>query len=536
MGTSVLDNQFRFNGVVSTDLTVMQNLENMCSAASSWLTYDSIRGQWAVIINRAGTSVASFDDSNILGSISVTTSGITELYNSVRVNFPHVDINDVRDFVRYEIPQSDFFPGEPVNELVIEYDIFNDPVQADLLAIRQLKQSRQDLSISFTTDFDRMGVAAGDIVDVTNTAYGFDHRLFRVVSVTETDSDDGSILLDITAHSYSDSVYDLSDLERYSRSDLNGIGSIGDIGAPSIPEILVINPDARPRVVVQSLVPGNAPVNRMELWYSINNTTFELVSTQTPAEGSGSFVVGQAVLFEHVPPDAGTIYYRTRAANSSTSGDYSAVSSAVFTPLQVTDAIGEQTGVLSGGDLLSLLLTIPDLLKGLDVFLDGNPAPPSLSNIPGELANSGFMISADAGQVASATIPHSSSNAVSYTAFANSTFTVPYDGVYKIDVIMDQNTSGAIGGRGADFSEHEDIVRVRYTLFDITGGGNTVISTENSGGVGAFFWTDYAMTGLATLTTTRTYKLEFGAQFYTEEIQESGDISVGWNIYTVMNG
>lgn len=378
MGTSS-QAAFRFNGVVSTDQTVMQNLETMCNAAGSWLTYDSLRGQWAVIINQPGTSRASFDDTNILGSITLSRTGLEELYNSVRVNFPHVDLNDVRDFVRYEIPSGDRFPGEPDSELVLEYDIFNDPVQADLLAIRQLKQSRMDLVIRFTSDYSRLGLVAGDIIDVTSPMYGFDQRLFRITSIAETDSDDGNILLDITALEYSDSVYDLSDLERYTRSDLNGIGSIGDIGAPSTPSITVFAVDARPRVVVTTLVPGNAPVDRMELWYSINNSTFELVSTQSPTGGAGVWSIADTVTFEHVPPDTGTIYYRVRAGNSNTRGDFSATASAVYNPVQVTDAINEDTQLLEDGSPLSLLLGLPEILNALDQFLDGNAS--SMQNV-----------------------------------------------------------------------------------------------------------------------------------------------------------
>jgi hypothetical protein len=372
MGISILPNRFQFNGVISTDQTVLQNLEMMCRAAGSWLTYDSNRGQWAVIINRAGTSVRSFNDSNIIGSINLTSTGFMDLYNSVRVTFPHQDLNDVRDFVRYAIPVEDRFPGEPDNELLIEYDIFNDPVQADILAITELKQSRKDLVITFSTNFNSIGLRAGDIVDVTSDMYGFDQRKFRIINVVESDTEDGNIVLDITALEYDDSVYDLSDLFRFERSDLNGIGTPGDLGAPSTPELQIAELDSRPRVIITALVPGNAIVERMEFWYSTNNLNFERVGTVTPEDGSGSFAVGSPVSFEFVPPVNGNMHYRVRAGNSTAVGPFSPTKSDTFTPIQVPDAIDEQTALIQNGLLLSLLLGLPDLLKGLDTFLGGS--------------------------------------------------------------------------------------------------------------------------------------------------------------------
>ena len=388
MGISSTESTFNFDGVISTDNTVIQNLEMMCSAAGSFLTYDSSRGQWAVVINQAGNSVASFNDSNILGSISLTSTGLLDLHNSVRVNYPRDDLKDVRDFVRYEILSQDRLPNEPDSELTLEFDIFHDPVQADLLAITNLKQSRMDLVIKFQTKFGSIGLKPGEIVVVTIVIYGFDHKKFRITTVAESDSDDGNILLDITALEYSDDVYDLSDLSRFTRSDLNGISAPGEIGAPSTPTITVEALSARPHVVVTTLVPGNAIVERMELWYSTNNANFELVATATPIDGSGKFTLGTTITFEHVPPNTGDIFYRVRGGNQVTTGAFSATASGTFTPTQVTDAIGFDTEILdSDNNAILTELALSALLAALDGFLDGNT---DMNDVFGEAFDSLF--------------------------------------------------------------------------------------------------------------------------------------------------
>jgi hypothetical protein len=88
---------FEINGVISTDKTVLQNLQELATAAGCWLTYDVSSNRWAVIINQAGASVASFNDSNIIGGINVSGKGMNELYNSALIEFPHKDLRDQND-------------------------------------------------------------------------------------------------------------------------------------------------------------------------------------------------------------------------------------------------------------------------------------------------------------------------------------------------------------------------------------------------------------------------------------------------------
>lgn len=102
MPISVLENQYTINGVISTDDTVLQNMEKLCASAGCWLTYDIHAGLWSVIINQAGNSVSSFDDSNIIGPLNVQSTGLTELYNGVKVSYPRSDINDKIDFVQVD--------------------------------------------------------------------------------------------------------------------------------------------------------------------------------------------------------------------------------------------------------------------------------------------------------------------------------------------------------------------------------------------------------------------------------------------------
>lgn len=219
---SILNQPLKINGVVSTDKTVLQNLNELCFAAGAFLTFDISQGKWAVIINRIGTSAASFNDSNIIGSITVSETGVNELYNSAQLEFPHQTLRDQTDYVIVSVDPNVRYPNEIDNRLNIQSNVINDPVQAQYIAAVELKQSRLNRVITFTTDYSYIGLKAGDIIDVTAEMYGYSEKLFRIIKVEESDLD-GVITINITGLEYSEDVYDTTGITNNQRSKKTGI-------------------------------------------------------------------------------------------------------------------------------------------------------------------------------------------------------------------------------------------------------------------------------------------------------------------------
>lgn len=219
--SSFLTNAFNINGVISTDKTVLQNINDLCTACGCWATYDIAQGKWSVIINTTGSAVASFTDSNIIGGINVSGSGINEMYNSGTITFPHKDLRDQTDYIDLEIPAGDRFPYELDNPLNIQTDLVNDPVQAQYLLNREIKQSRVDKVIQFRTDYSYIGLKAGDLISVTNSVYAYTNKVFRITKVEEDDEE--GINLSITALEYDSNVYSTAGLIRTQRSKKTGI-------------------------------------------------------------------------------------------------------------------------------------------------------------------------------------------------------------------------------------------------------------------------------------------------------------------------
>lgn len=219
--TTYVSGLYNINGVISTDKSVMQNLNALCTSAGSWMTYDISDGKWSVVINRAGSSVASFNDTNIIGGINVSSTGINDLYNSVTLEFPHKDLRDQTDYIDFDIPAGDRFPNELDNRLNMSIDLVNDPIQAAYIASAELKQSRVDKIIEFRTDFSKLGLKAGDLIDVTNTMYGYSNKMFRITKMQEEDAE--GLVISITALEYNSDVYSTDGLTRTLREKKTGI-------------------------------------------------------------------------------------------------------------------------------------------------------------------------------------------------------------------------------------------------------------------------------------------------------------------------
>ena len=376
-GYSVLDTKFSLNGLLATETPVLQNLEKICNAAGAWLTYDIHAGKWSVIINKTGNSVASFDDSNIIGPIRINGTGLYNLYNKVSISFPNADIRDQRDTITLEIPDADRNANEPDNTLNLTYDIVNDPVQAEILGLLELKQSRIDKVIQFNTDFSKIEVKAGDIIDITNSIYGFNQKLFRVVTVREVDSEAGAIDVEITALEYDPAVYSTADLSRYNRTSQIGIPGIGAIAAPSTPIVTKVEFASRPRLLVATVV-NSGIVDTTEFWLSYDvgeqftqdsQRTYILLGIRKPTNGT-VFSPDEAVTLDIDTLNESSFLIKCRCGNSrGFSGFSDATGQIYYAPVQTTQAITEDTGLYDNfGNLISAIGALALLSSLLDYF------------------------------------------------------------------------------------------------------------------------------------------------------------------------
>ena len=367
---ATLADRYQINGLIDTSRDVMSNLEAIASAAGSWITFDIFSGKWSVAINKEGTSVASFDDSNIVGNIGIQGTGIQDLYNSVRVEFPNRDIKDAPDFVKIDIPEGDRNPNEFNNTLNISYNLLNEPVQAEILGLIELKQTRVDLVVTFRADYSYMNLKAGEIIDITNTASGWTNKEFRIISVREIHDTDGALSVEFTVLEYDANVYAVDDLFRFIRSNQTGIVSIGSIGTPGTPQVTKFERAARPRVEIESTSPTGV-VEAMEFWATTDqdaddaDRSYSLIATERPV-GGGVFSSGTTVTLDYDALASNNFYVKTRGVNAITVGPFSSPSGFTYTPEQITDAVTADTEIQDSLGGLATTLGLLSLLGGVD--------------------------------------------------------------------------------------------------------------------------------------------------------------------------
>ena len=362
------------NGLVDTNKTILDNMEEMAKAASSWITYDIHSGKWTVIINKAGSSIATFTDSNIIGEISISGTSLTQLSNAADVKYQNTDILDKTDFVKIEIPEIDLYQNEPRSTIQISLPYTNKQVVAAKVGLQALKQARIDKIISFKADYSYINLRAGDIIDVTNSIYGYTNKVFRIINVTEVENESGSLEVEIKALEYDADVYAYT-IQQYNVTTDAGILGIGSIGKPNTPSVIKTEEANVPKIQINGVVPSGI-VDSIEYWITFdvgigNDSARTYIQIGRYQNTNGTILTeDDLVSYTYSGLGQGDFYVKIRGVNNVTTGPFSDPSGLVqYRPVVVADTISD-TPVSIGGQLMGLgLLT---LLNNLDKLFGGD--------------------------------------------------------------------------------------------------------------------------------------------------------------------
>lgn len=377
LSAQTVSSPIHINGLVDVKTDVLTNMQALAEAASSWLTYDIHTGTWKIIINKAGTAVANFTDSNIIGEISISGTSLTQLSNIADVKYQNTDIQDKTDFVKISIPSEDLYTNEPETSLQLSLPFTNKQVVAAKIGLQALKQARVDKIIAFQADYSYIMLGAGDIISVTSAAYGFTSKLFRIITVTQSEGDLGEILLDFTALEYDSTVYDY-DITEYAVESDGGILGIGSIGTPNVPVVTKTEQSNVPKIVIDAVVPSGI-VEAVEFWITfdvgVSNDsarTYIQIGTYRNTNGS-NLSEDDTVSYTYTQLAQSDFFVKVRGVNGITSGPYSSPTGLIeYVPIVVADTVSDNPPSI-GGQLMQLgLLT---LLNNLDKLFSGDTSP-----------------------------------------------------------------------------------------------------------------------------------------------------------------
>lgn len=412
-----VSSQITINGLVDTKTDVLTNMQALAEAGGSWMTYDIYTGQWKVVINKAGPSIATFTDSNIVGEISISGTSLTQLNNIADVKYQNTDILDQTDFVKISIPAEDLLTNEPENSIQINLPFTNKQVVAAKIGLQQLKQSRVDKIISFSSDYSYIMLRAGDLIAVSNTTYGFDNKMFRIVTVTQGEGDNGSILLNFTALEYDSTVYDY-DITEYDVVTDGGILGIGSIGKANTPTVTKTEQANVPKIVINAVVPSGI-VDSMEFWITFDtsvvsdsNRNYIKIGTYSNTDGS-LLNEDDAVSYTYSGLSQSDFYIKVRGTNNVTNGPFSDPSGLIaYVPVVVADTISNNP-VSIGGQIMSLgLLT---LLNNVDKLFKGDSSTWSLFGQASQGTGSNITVPAAVGIKDEGTVLSSSAGSINFT-------------------------------------------------------------------------------------------------------------------------
>ena len=323
--------RYRINGIVDTGQACLNNINAIMVACDSWNQYNAALGQWNVVVNKATTSSFAFDDDSIIGEIRVSAYDITSSVNQVEAEFPSAENRDQSDFVYYETPAELLYPNEPINKQSVQFSMTNDSVQAQYLATRILEQAREDLIVSFSTNYQGIQIDAGDVVTVTNSSYGWSNKPFRVMRVMEASLPDGSLGASFELNEYNAQVYDNKDITKYvpaPNTDLPDPSYFGDIPAPTIASSY---PSASvPSFNVQPYLGTASFVTYAEVWYSAfaSPTSSQMYLggvSSTPSNGV-PYSAGQTLPTVNLTLPAGDWYLFVRLVNGIATSEFSPAS------------------------------------------------------------------------------------------------------------------------------------------------------------------------------------------------------------------
>tara|TARA_R110000803_G_scaffold4020_4_gene13784 strand:+ start:3951 stop:6452 length:2502 start_codon:yes stop_codon:yes gene_type:complete len=228
-GAGATQNRWQIDGMLSTYGSVRDNISTLCQSCSTFFTYNPKVGKFTVVPNRAATTAEKanafvFTQDNIVSSMEITSTELYSTINEIEAEYPLVSKKDQTDVLFINTPASSRNPSEPDNKLTTRYSLVNDTPRVHNLANIDLRQSRVSTVVKFDADYSAIQVDVGDVVKINNISpYGFANSLYRVMQVSEQQSQDGMLSTNVIALQYADYVYDHANVQSGANVGLSGI-------------------------------------------------------------------------------------------------------------------------------------------------------------------------------------------------------------------------------------------------------------------------------------------------------------------------
>lgn len=336
-GGAATQTRFKFDGVIDTAQTVMNNLQQMAASCDCLLRYNEITSQWGVIVQSPTyTTALAINDSNMVSAIQITPTDLSSSPNIIETKFANSTEKDTFSSAAYSLSQlnpSLLYPNEPVNKQSVSLSLVNNDVRAQYIAVRLLKAGREDLIVQVTISYVGLQLEAGDVISLTSANYGWTNKLFRLSKVVENFSDDGQITASLTLLEFNPSVFDDQPINAFKPAPNTGIPSPLVFGTIYAPTIANQSPNAANPSFGIAVTASSAGVSQYaEVWYSAFSSptsTQRIFAGTTAVRASGNPYLPNTsmgtVQITNIPQ--GNWYFFARMVNSLGTSKFSTASS-----------------------------------------------------------------------------------------------------------------------------------------------------------------------------------------------------------------
>jgi len=138
-------------------------------------------GKYGIKVDKPEGSVYSFDDDNIVaGTFKITQPSVRDIPTKVLVKYIDAINNYTPADASFDVRSVD--PGME-SEHVLEMPGITFRDEANAIAYSYANLANLTNAISFQTNYNALGLEAGDVVDVTHPSAGWVQKLFRILSI-----------------------------------------------------------------------------------------------------------------------------------------------------------------------------------------------------------------------------------------------------------------------------------------------------------------------------------------------------------------
>ena len=200
--------EYYANGFISYSSTYKENLEQILQSFGGIMYVHA--GKICLALDRKSIAVASFDESNMFGTVQVTTSGSTDYFNTVDAKYTDPASMYATNVLR--IP-SDITVDEAIKTdgqvitLSRDYSwVYDTDVLAKMVNADVLKAKYALRTISFTTG-DGWDLKVWDAINISNTEMAIDGK-FKVLSKSIATDQENAGYVTLTCVEAPDAIYD----------------------------------------------------------------------------------------------------------------------------------------------------------------------------------------------------------------------------------------------------------------------------------------------------------------------------------------